>query len=55
MKIQQEVTFKHYNYLEEVENYIFALLPNDVKVEILDYWFKILLKEFCEVLQNKLM
>ena len=32
-KIQQEVTFKHYSYLEEVLNYIRALVPNDVKGE----------------------
>ena len=34
-KIQQEVTFKHYNYLEEVLKYVHALVPNDVKDEIL--------------------
>ena len=32
-KIQQEVTFKHYNYQEEVLNYTRALVPNDVKVK----------------------
>ena len=36
MKIQQEVTFKHYNYLEEVLNYIRTQVPNDVKGEILE-------------------
>ena len=33
-KIQQEDTFKHYNYLEEVQNYIRSLVPNDLKGEI---------------------
>ena len=36
MKIQQEVTFKHYNYLEEVLDYIRTQVPNDVKGEILE-------------------
>ena len=53
-KIQQEVTFKHYNYLEEVLNYIRALVPNNVKGEILEDRYKVLLKEVCEALQNKL-
>ena len=39
-KIQQEVTFKYYNYLEEVLNYIHALVPNDVKGEILEVGIK---------------
>ena len=30
MKIQQEVTFKHCNYLEEMPNYIRVLVTNDV-------------------------
>ena len=34
LKIQEEVTFKHYNYLEEVLNYIRALLPKNVKGKI---------------------
>ena len=36
MKFQQEDTFKNYNYLEEVLNYIRALAPNDLKGEILE-------------------
>ena len=39
-KIQQEVTFTYYNYLEEVLNYIRALVPNDVKGEILEVGMK---------------
>ena len=35
MKLQQENIFKHYNYLEEVLNYICALVPNNIKGEIL--------------------
>ena len=54
-KTQQEDTFKHYNYLEEVLNYISALIPNDVKGEILEGWYKVSLKELCEALQNKLL
>ena len=53
-KIQQEDTFKHYNYSEEVLNYIRVLVPNDAKVEILEDWYKVSLKELGEVLQNKL-
>ena len=52
---QQEVTFKHYNYLKEVLNYICALVPNDVKDKILEDWYKVLVKEVCEALQNKLL
>ena len=33
-KFRPEVTFKHYSYLEEVLNYICALVPNNVKGEI---------------------
>ena len=55
MKIQQEDTFKHYNYPEAVLNYIRALGPNDVKGEILENWYKVSLKEFCEALQIKLL
>ena len=54
-KIQQGVTFKYYNYLEEVLNYIRALVPNNVKGEILEDWYKVSLKEVCEALQNKLL
>ena len=53
-KIQQEDTFKQYSYLEEVLNYIRALIPNDVKAEVLEDWYKVSLKELCEALQNKL-
>ena len=38
-------TFKHYNHLEEVLNYILSLVPNDMKGEILEDWYKVLLKE----------
>ena len=31
MKFQQEDTFKHCNYPEEMLNYIHALVPNDIK------------------------
>ena len=54
-KIQPEVTFKHYNYLEEVLNNIRALVPNNVKGEFLKDWYKVSLKKVCEVLQNKLL
>ena len=54
-KIQQGVTFKHYNYQEEVLNYIRALVPNDVTGEILEDWYKVSLKEVCEGLHNKLL
>ena len=53
--MQQEDAFKHYNYPEEVLNYIHALVPNDVKGEILEDWYKVLLKELCEALQIKLL
>ena len=35
MKFQQEDTFKHYNYWEEVLNFIRTLVQNDIKGEIL--------------------
>ena len=54
-KIQPEVTFKHYNYLEEVLNYILALVLNYLKGEFLKDWHKVSLKKVCEVLQNKLL
>ena len=54
-KIQQEDTFKHYNYLEEVLNYIHAQVPKDVKGEILEDWYRVSVKELCEALQNKLL
>ena len=55
MKFQQKNTFKHYSYPEEMLNYIRALVPNEVKGEILEDWYKFSLKEFCEALQNKLL
>ena len=36
MKIRQEDTFKHCDYLEELLNYIRSLIPNDVKGHILE-------------------
>ena len=36
MKTQQEDTSKHYSYPEEMLNNIRALMPNDVKGEILE-------------------
>ena len=54
-KIQQEDAFKHHNYSEERRNYIRALIPNDVKGAILEDWYKVSLKEFCEALQNKVL
>ena len=54
-EIQQEVTFKHYYYLEEVLNCIRALVPNDVKGEILEDWYKVSLKEVSEAFQKKLL
>ena len=52
-KIQQEVTFQYYNYLEEVLNCIRALARNYLKGEILEDWYNVSLKEVCEGLQNK--
>ena len=51
MKVQEEDTFKHYNYSEEILNYIRALVPNDMKSEILEDLYKVSPKEFCEALQ----
>ena len=53
-KIQQEVTFKHYNDVEEVLNYTRALVPSDVKGEILEDWYQVSRKEVCKIVQNKL-
>ena len=44
MKLQQEDTFKHYNYWEEMLYYIHALVPNDIMGEILENMSKVLLK-----------
>ena len=52
-KIQQEITFKHYSYLEEVLNYI-RKLRNNMKGGISEDWYKVLLKEVPDALQNKL-
>ena len=38
-------TFKHYNYLEKALNYIRSLVPNYVKGEILEDWYKVPLNE----------
>ena len=54
MKIQQEVIFKHYNDVEEVLNYTRALVPSDVKGEILEDWYEVSPKEVCKIVQNKL-
>ena len=54
-KIQQEGTFKHYNYPEEVLKYIHALVPNGAKGEILEDWFKVSLKDFFKPLQDNLL
>ena len=40
---------------QEVLNYIRALVLNDIKGEILEEQYKVSLKEFCKVLQNKLL
>ena len=48
-------SFKYYNYLEELQNNIRALVLNDVKGEILEDWYKASLKEVCEAFQNKLL
>ena len=55
MKFQREDSFKHYNYLEEVLNYIRALVPNDIEDKILEDLYKISLKEFCDALQTELL
>ena len=36
MKAQQENSFKHYNYREDVLNYIRARVPSDLKDETLE-------------------
>ena len=55
MKFEQEDTFKHYNFPEEMLNYICALVPTDIKTEILEDLYKVSLKEFCEALQIRLL
>ena len=51
-EIQQEVTFKHYNYLEDVLNYICVLLQIN---GILEDWYNVSLKEVCEALQKNFL
>ena len=46
--MQQKDTCKRKNYLQEVLNYICALVPNNVKGENLKDWYKVLPKEFYE-------
>ena len=55
IKFQQEDTFKHYSFPEEMPNYIRALVPNDIKGKSLEDSHKVLLKEFCGSLQIKLL
>ena len=45
MEFQQDYTFKHYDYREEVLNYICALVPNNIKGEISENLYKVLLKD----------
>ena len=52
MKFHQD-TFKHYNYLEEMLNYIRAMVTKDIMGEILEDSYEVSLKEFCETLQMK--
>ena len=48
MKFQEEDTFKHCNYREELLDYIRALAPNNIKSEILEDSYEVSLKELCE-------
>ena len=48
MKIQQKECLKRYCCPEEVLNYILAMVPTGIKDDILEDWYKVLLKEFCE-------
>ena len=43
------------NYLEEVLNYIRALVPNEIEDLILEDSYKVSLKEFCESSQIRLL
>ena len=43
-KFQQEGTFKHYSYPEEMLDYMDAVVPNNIKGEILEDSYKVLLK-----------
>ena len=56
MKFQQEYTFNHYNYPEEILNYIPALVPSYIKGKYFrELGKKALLKEFCKNLEIKLL
>ena len=55
MKFQQEDSFKHNNCLEEILHYICKLVPNNIMGDILEDSYKVLLKEFCEAMQIKLL
>ena len=55
MKFQQEDSFKRNNYQEEILHYICKLVPNNVKSGISEDSYKVLLKEFCEAMQIKLL
>ena len=55
IKFQQGDDFNHYNYPEEMLNYIRTLVQNDIKGKIVENLYKVSLKEFCEVLQIKLL
>ena len=46
MKFQREDTLKQYNYPEDVLNYICALVPNNIKGDILEDLYKVLQKKF---------
>ena len=48
MKFHQEDTFTHYSYIR-------ALVPNDIKDEILEDSYKMSLKEFCKAMQINLL
>ena len=52
LKIHQEITFKHYN-LEEVLNYIRGLVPNDVKIQLLEGSHQVSLKHFGKTFGKK--
>ena len=54
-QFQQKDTFKHYSYPKEILHYICALVPNNMKYEILEDSHKVFLKKFCEALQTNLL
>ena len=45
----KENSARSYNYLKEVLDYIGELVPNGVKGEILEDWYKVLLKVACVI------